>query len=163
MIIAFGCDHSFFSDKDEIIDFLKSKNCKVIDCGTYSCESTHYAIYGHKVASLVALKKVDFGIVICGTNIGISNSAQKTKGARVVATRHPMIAIKARELYNANILAIGGRVISKNIILELIESFLSTKYLHGQKDEIKLVDSLIKHDNFDSHIFDQHIKALSKK
>lgn len=162
MTIAFGCDHSFFLEKDSILNFLKSQNVIIIDCGTNSNCSTHYAIYGHRVATLVSQGKADFGIVICGTGIGISNAAQKTKGARVVSTQHIIVAKKARELYNANILGIGGRTVGENLILELIDVFISTKYLKKNIDDIAIMDKLIKHDNFNNNMFDEIIINLDK-
>lgn len=162
MIIAFGCDHSFYLEKNTIIKFLESKDFVVIDCGTDSSCSTHYAIYGHKVASLVSQEKANFGIVICGTGIGISNAAQKTKGVRVVNTQHTIVAKKARELYNANILGIGGRIVGPNLLIELIDVFLSTKYLQKNTNDIIEIDKLIQFDNFNNDIFDEIINNLDK-
>lgn len=160
MIIAFGCDHSFYDSKNVILNFLKSKNFITIDCGADSNCSTHYAIYGHKVATLVSQGKANFGIVICGTGIGISNAAQKTKGARVVSTQHIIVAKKARELYDANILGIGGRIVGENLLLELIDVFLSTQYLQANINVISKINKLIEIDNFNGNIFDEIIDNL---
>ena len=82
MKIAIGCDHAAFKEKNKIKQLLESLNYKVIDCGTHSSNSVDYPLYGHAVASEVANNKVDKGIVICGSGIGISIAANKIKGIR---------------------------------------------------------------------------------
>ena len=78
MKIAIGCDHIVTPIKDNVIKTLEKQGHTVIDCGTYDLVRTHYAMYGFEVARQVATKKADFGVVICGTGVGITNSASKT-------------------------------------------------------------------------------------
>jgi galactose-6-phosphate isomerase len=157
MKIAIGCDHIVTHVKNHMVDYLIKKGYKVIDCGTYSNVRTHYPIYGFEVARQVVTKEADFGIVICGTGVGITNAAQKTKGTRVVLTRDVGIAKKARELYNANILGVGGNITGIGLIERIIDVFVNTKYLGINKDNIKIIDNLIKQKNYDIHQFDKEI------
>lgn len=164
MKIAIGCDHIATDIKNQIITYLKEQNYKVIDCGTYDKVRTHYPIFGHKVASLVALKKVDKGIVICGTGVGISNSANKTKGIRAALVRDIIATKEAVSEYNVNIIACGARITGIGLILEIIDTFLKTKYKPTDIKEkrIEKINSLIKINNYNEHIFDKENKKWAK-
>lgn len=158
MKLAIGCDHIVTPIKDEVAAELKKLGHEVIDCGTYDKERTHYPIFGQKVGALVAKGEVDFGICICGTGVGISNSAQKIKGVRTCLVRDEMTAMHARKEYNANIVSFGGRVTGVGLILDIINTFISTKY-DGKNDElIKQIDGLIAHENYDLHMLDEEQK-----
>lgn len=158
MKIAIGCDHIVTPIKDQVVKFLTKQGHTVIDCGTYDLVRTHYAIYGFEVARQVTSKKADLGICICGTGVGISNSACKTKGARVCLTRDVACAVAARKYYDANIIAMGGRISGQGLIEEIVNAFINTKY-DGQsnKELIHIIDSVIQNDNYDIHQFDQEI------
>ncbi|ALV23522.1 hypothetical protein ASO20_02585 [Mycoplasma sp. (ex Biomphalaria glabrata)] len=157
MKLAIGCDHTVTGLKDEVVKYLKSRGHQVIDCGTYDLTRTHYPIYGRQVALLVAKKQVDQGIVICGTGVGISVSANKVKGIRCALVADVYTAIKAKEAYNANIIACGGRVIGIGSIINIVEEFLKAKYQHQNSDLIALVDKQIKTLNDDPKLFDEII------
>jgi galactose-6-phosphate isomerase len=157
MKIAIGCDHIVTPMKDHMVKYLTNQGHKVIDCGTYDGVRTHYAIYGFEVARQVVTKKVDLGIVICGTGVGITNSAQKVKGTRVVLTREVEVAKKARELYNANILGMGGNITGIGLMERITDTFLKAKYLGSNKADLKLIDGLIKNKNYDIHQLDKEI------
>jgi galactose-6-phosphate isomerase len=157
MKIAIGCDHIVTPMKDHMVKYLTNQGYKVIDCGTYGNIRTHYPIYGFEVARQVVNKKVDLGIVICGTGVGITNAAQKTKGARVVLTREVEIAKKARELYNANILGMGGNITGIGLMERIADTFLNAKYLGANKNNLKIIDSLIKNKNYDVNQFKKEI------
>lgn len=158
MKIAIGCDHIVTPIKDHMVKYLTNQGHKVIDCGTYNSIRTHYPIYGFEVARQVVNKKVDLGIVICGTGVGITNAAQKTRGARVVLTREVEVAKKARELYNANILGMGGNITGIGLMERIADSFIKSKYLGSNKANIKIIDQLIKNNNYDVHQFDKEIR-----
>ncbi|WP_342268594.1 RpiB/LacA/LacB family sugar-phosphate isomerase [Spiroplasma endosymbiont of Aspidapion aeneum] len=160
MKIAIGCDHIVTEIKDHLIKSLEALGYDVIDCGTYDKERTHYPIFGHKVATLVAKKEVEFGVIMCGTGVGISNSANKTKNIRAALVRDVASAVQAREEFNANIIAVGGRVSGEGLIEEIYKAFLETKYIPSKEreDRIKKIDSLIKKENYNDDMFDLECK-----
>jgi galactose-6-phosphate isomerase len=158
MKLAIGCDHIVTPIKDEVASELKKLGHEVIDCGTYDRERTHYPIFGQKVGVLVAKKEVDFGICICGTGVGISNSAQKIKGIRNCLVRDEITATEARKNFDANIVSFGGKVTGAGLILDIVKAFISTKYEGQNKEEIAKIDGLIKHENYDLHLLDNEQK-----
>lgn len=162
MIVSIGCDHIVTDIKDEIVKYLKSKGCNVIDNGTYDYERTHYPIYGKTTAEKVVNGEADFGIVICGTGVGITNAANKIKGARAALVRDVETVKIAREKYNINILGMGGRITGIGLMENIIDIFLNTKYKKDDESEkiVKKVDSLIENDlaNGDINFFDEFIE-----
>ena len=156
--IAIGCDHIVTGFKNEIRDMLIEKGYDVTDCGTYDDDRTHYPIDGKKVAELVASGIVDRGIVICGTAVGISNAAQKTKNARVALVSDISTTISAREKYDANIIAFGGRIIGRGLAEDIVETFLNADYKQSAEndDNIKLINSIITNED-NNHTFDPFI------
>jgi galactose-6-phosphate isomerase len=158
MKIAIGCDHIVTAAKDHIVKYLTKKGHKVIDCGTYSDIRTHYDIYGFEVARQVVQKQAEVGIVICGTGVGITNAAQKTKGTRVCLTRDVEVARKSRELYNCNILGMGGNIVGIGLMEAIIDAFISTRHKGGNKNIIKVIDGRLSKPNYNIHQFDKEIK-----
>jgi galactose-6-phosphate isomerase len=158
MKIAIGCDHIVTPIKNEMVKFITKLGHEVIDVGTYGETRTHYDIYGFEVGRQVSLRKADLGVVICGTGVGISNAAQKTRGVRAVLTRDVAVAVKAKELYNANVVGMGGRIIGLGLMEEIIKAFINAKYLGDNQELVKAIDQRILKDNYDIHQFDQEIK-----
>ncbi|MGN6715167.1 ribose 5-phosphate isomerase B [Anaerocolumna jejuensis] len=131
-MIALGCDHGGFELKQEIIKHLKEKGVPYKDYGTYTEDSCDYPVYAKKVAEAVLSKECEFGILICGTGIGISIAANRMKGIRA-ALCHDCFSAEATRLHNdANILAMGGRVIGPGHALKIVDTFLNTPF---SKDE----------------------------
>lgn len=122
-MIAIGSDHGGYALKEEIVKYLKEQNIDYKDIGCYSEESCDYPQYGKAVAQLVASGECEKGILICGTGIGISIAANKVKGIRAALCHDCFSAQAAREHNNANILAMGARVIGPGLAIKIVETF----------------------------------------
>ena len=140
--IAIGCDHIVTPIKNKLRDLLISQGHNVTDVGTYDNERTHYPIYGKRVAEEVVNNNFDFGIVICGTGVGITNSAQKVKGARVALVKDLYSTKKAREQFDANIIGFGGQITGFGIMEEAVEIFSNTKF-NGDQELVNFLDEII--------------------
>lgn len=134
MIIALGADHGGFELKEKIKKHLLEKNIEVLDLGTNSPESVDYPKFGHAVGHAIADKKADFGIVVCGTGIGISIAANKVPGVRAALCLNTTMARLTREHNNANILAMGGRIVGDVLALEMVDTFLATEFQGGRHE-----------------------------
>ena len=132
MKIAIGCDHVGYELKKKVIDHLTEKGHEVVDFGTNSTERTDYPIYGEKAANAVASGECDRGIVICGTGIGISISANKVKGIRCVVCSEPYSALLSRQHNDTNMLAFGSRVVGGDLALMIVDAWLSGEYEGGR-------------------------------
>lgn len=132
MKIAIGCDHGGFNLKNAIIKHLKSKKIDVKDFGTFNTDSCDYPDIAIVVAEEVAAKNFDFGIVVCGTGIGISISANKVPGIRAAVCSDTFSAHATREHNNANILALGERIIGIGLALDIVDTFLNSKFEGGR-------------------------------
>lgn len=128
MKIAIGCDHGGYELKGEIISFLETNGYELKDFGTYSTDSCDYADYSVKVAEAVAAKEYDFGILICGTGIGISIAANKVPGIRAALCSDTFSAHATREHNDANILALGQRVVGVGLALDIVKTFLNSEF-----------------------------------
>lgn len=127
-MIAIGCDHGGFHLKEEIIAHLKNKGIAYKDFGCYSLESVDYPEYAQAVAKAVLDGTCEKGIVICGTGIGISIASNKLKGIRC-ALCHDCFSAEATRLHNdANVLALGGRVVGAGHAIKIVDTFLSTPF-----------------------------------
>lgn len=132
-MIAIGCDHGGLELKNTIIDYLRQNNIQYKDFGTYTSDSVDYPIYGKLVANSVASGEYTKGILICGTGIGISIAANKVKGIRA-ALCHDVFSAKATiEHNNANILAMGQRVVGPGLAIEIVKAFLNTEFSNDQR------------------------------
>jgi ribose 5-phosphate isomerase B len=132
MKIAIGSDHGGFPLKGVIVDLIRSRSIEVIDVGTDSDISVDYPDFGEKVAKIVAAGKADSGIVICGTGIGISIAANKVPGIRAALVTDSFMARMAKEHNNANILALGGRVLNPASACEMVASWLDADFEGGR-------------------------------
>ncbi|OGS22465.1 MAG: ribose 5-phosphate isomerase B [Elusimicrobia bacterium RIFOXYA2_FULL_39_19] len=140
MIVAFGCDHAAFSEKEKILEFLKSEGHKVIDCGCFSTESCDYPDYAEEVAKQVAQGNCDKGILACGSGIGMSITANKIQGIRAALCYNDETASLASKHNNANVLCVGTRFFSTNQINNWIKIWLSTPFEGGR--HTKRVDKM---------------------
>ena len=127
-MIAIGSDHGGFALKQEIMEHLKKRGLEYKDFGTYSEESCDYPVYGKAVAKAVAAGEYEKGIIICGTGIGISISANKVPGVRAALCGDCFSAKATREHNDANILALGARVTGPGLALMIVDTFLDTPF-----------------------------------
>ncbi|WP_099224385.1 ribose 5-phosphate isomerase B [Listeria costaricensis] len=132
MNIAIGSDHVGIELKPVIIAYLEELGHTVEDFGPFSTERTDYPIYGEKVAKSVANKTHDLGVLICGTGVGISISANKVAGIRAVVCSEPYSAKLSREHNNTNILAFGSRVIGSELAKMIVKEWLDAEFEGGR-------------------------------
>ncbi|MBU1145096.1 MAG: ribose 5-phosphate isomerase B [Firmicutes bacterium] len=138
MKIAIGSDHAGFVYKQPIIKHLQTRGIEVFDFGTNSLESTDYPIYAFKVAEAVRDKLFDFGILICGTGIGMSIAANKVKGIRACACQTEFVAKAAKEHNNANVLCLGSRTNTLAEALHFVDIYLDSSYSNGVRHNQRL-------------------------
>jgi ribose 5-phosphate isomerase B len=132
MKIALGADHAGFELKDKIEQYLEQKGISVQDHGTNSADSVDYPDYARQVAEDVIEKRVDYGILVCGTGIGMSIAANKVPGIRAANARNEADAQLSREHNDANILTLGARVLDEKEAVKIVERWLKTTFLGGR-------------------------------
>ena len=130
--IAVGSDHAGFHLKESVRDYLKKKGFEVEDLGTNSTESVDYPDYAVKVARRVAAKQADFGVLMCGTGLGVAITANKIHGVRAAPCNDTLSAQLARSHNNANILTMGGRLTDAATAEKIVDSWLATSFLGGR-------------------------------
>ncbi len=132
MKLAIGSDHIGYPLKQHIIQYLQAKGHELIDCGTNSTERCNYPVYGQRVALKVVNKEVDYGILICGTGVGISLAANKVDGIRAVVCSESYSAALSRSHNNTNIVAFGARVVGEAVAEQIVDAFLETEFEGGR-------------------------------
>ena len=146
--IAVGCDHGGIVLKDSVIKTLERLGAEVVDLGCYSTDSVDYPEYGLKVAKAVASGECDAGVVMCGTGIGISISANKVKGIRAAVVTNTYMAQLTKNHNNANIIALGGRVITPQEAEQIVEAWYTAEYEGGRHQRRLDMISRIEDENF---------------
>ena len=131
-MIAIGSDHGGFALKQEIMKHLEERKLEYIDFGTYSSDSCDYPQYGAAVGRAVASGSCERGILICGTGIGISISANKIHGVRAALSGDCFSAEMTRRHNDANIVALGARVVGPGLALKIVDTFLDTEFEGGR-------------------------------
>ena len=132
-MIGIGSDHGGYALKQEVIAYLKENGFEFKHFGCYDEKSCDYPEYAHAVAHAVADGECEKGILICGTGIGISMAANKVKGIRC-ALCHDVFSAKAtREHNDANILAMGGRVVGPGLATMIVDVFLNTEFSNDER------------------------------
>ncbi|MDO5022466.1 MAG: ribose 5-phosphate isomerase B [Eubacteriales bacterium] len=132
MKIAIANDHAAIELKKEILMLLDEMGIEYINFGTDDTKSVDYPVYSQKAAMSVASGECDLGIVMCGTGIGVSLAANKVKGIRCALCSEPYSAKMAREHNNANMLAMGARVLGVELAKMTAKTFLQTEFLAGR-------------------------------
>lgn len=144
MKIAIASDHGGFELKGELKAYLEGENNIVTDLGTYDEESCDYPDYAEKCAASVLNGGADFGIVVCGTGIGISIAANKIKGIRCALCYSPETAALAKEHNNANMIALGGRTVSFTEAEKIVDAYIGAEFAGGRHkrriDKISLLE-----------------------
>ena len=130
--ICIASDHAGYNLKENIKDFLISKNMSIYDLGPMNESSVDYPDFAKKVSSRVKANKSDVGILVCGSGTGMAISANKTKGIRAAVCYSIKSTRLSRLHNNANIITLGSRLTKKNAALKLVSTFLNTKFEGGR-------------------------------
>ena len=143
MIISAGADHGGFELKDKLVALLRKEGYEVIDNGTNSPDSVDYPDFAQAVAHDILEKRADFGLLVCGSGIGISIAANRFKGIRAALVTNPDYARLSRQHNNANIIALGGRFTSYEDAEKWLKIFLSTPFEGGRHERrIEKIDNI---------------------
>ena len=146
--IAIASDHGGFDLKKSVMGVLEDEGFEIDDLGTSSAESVDYPDFGIKLAQAILEQKVDRGIVICGTGVGMSIVVNRFPGIRGTLCSDIYTAKMCREHNDSNILIMGGRVISKDLALEIVRIWLKTEFEGGRHqrrlDKINEIDANLK-------------------
>lgn len=132
-MIAIGCDHGGYELKKEIIKHLEERKLEYKDFGCNSTESVDYPEYAKAVAGAIVSGEAEQGILICGTGIGISIAANKIKGIRAAVCTDCFMAEATRLHNDANILAMGARVVGPGLALKIVDTFLNTEFSNEER------------------------------
>ena len=148
MTIAIGCDHAGVELKNELLSLLTNLRIQYIDYGTDSPESVDYPDFGEKVSDAVSSGKIESGILICGTGIGMSIVANKFPGVRASLCNDLFTARMSRLHNDANILVIGGRIVGKDLAKEIVKTWVSASFegnRHSRRlDKITKIEERLK-------------------
>ena len=132
-MIAIGSDHGGYGLKQEIMAHLKEQGVEYKDYGCYDEKSCDYPIYAKKVANAIVSGECEKGILICGTGIGISITANKVKGIRAALCHDTFSAQATREHNNANVLCMGARVIGPELAFRIADTFLEAGFSNDER------------------------------
>ncbi len=132
MMIVVGSDHGGLALKNAIIDYLRERDCEVLDIGTQDDRSVDYPDFGVRVAEKVSRGEAEKGILVCGTGIGMSIVANKFPGVRAALVTDEFTARMAKEHNNANILVMGGRVLNPDQATVMVGIWLDSTFEAGR-------------------------------
>ncbi len=132
MRIALAADHAGYQLKDELVRWLREQDHEVTDLGTNGPESVDYPEYGQRVARAVASGEAERGIAVCGSGIGISIAVNREPKCRCARVDEPLSAKLAREHNDANVLALGARLVGNDMAKACVEAFLDTSFAGGR-------------------------------
>lgn len=140
LTIAIGSDHAGYPLKEKIKEFLLSKGYKVLDFGTESTDSTDYPLFAKDVCLAVQRGEAQRGILVCGTGIGMSITANKFKGIRAALCLNEYMARMSRKHNDANVLCLGDRILGDDLALAIVEVWLATEFEGGRHERrVKLI------------------------
>ncbi len=142
-MIAIGSDHAGFELKQAVMAHLRRQHIELVDLGAFTTDRVDYPDYGVQVAQAVVSGRCRYGIVICGTGIGISIAANKVKGIRAALCCSEYMAEMARKHNDANVLAMGGRTTAPDLACKIVDTFLATAFEGGRHaDRVEKIHSL---------------------
>ena len=131
-MLVIASDHGGFALKQELMEHLRARGVEFEDIGTYTTDSCDYPVYAEKAARGVAEGKYEKGILVCGTGIGMSLAANKIRGIRCAVLSDCFSAEMCRAHNDANMIALGGRVIGAELAKRMVDLFLDTPFLGGR-------------------------------
>lgn len=137
-MIALGCDHGGYELMQEVIKYLEEHGLEYKNYGTYSTDSCDYPDYAKKVAEAILAGECEKGILICGTGIGITIAANRYEGIRAANCTNSFMAEATREHNDANILALGGRVVGPGLAVKIVDTFLNTEFSHAERHQKRI-------------------------
>ena len=132
-MIAIGSDHGGLELKEKLMEHLSERGLEYKDFGTYSSASCDYPVYAKAVANAVASGECDRGIIICGTGIGVSITANKVRGIRAALCGDCFSAEATRQHNDANVLCMGARVVGEGLALKIADTFLDTPFSNDER------------------------------
>ena len=141
--IALGADHAGWELKETLKTWLIEQGHQVLDFGTHSPDSVDYPDYAAQVAEAVAVAKVERGLLVCGTGIGMAITANKVPGVRAAACSDLYTARMSREHNDANVLALGGRFVGADTAVDIVRVWLATAFAEGRhRRRVEKISSL---------------------
>lgn len=145
MRIGIGNDHAAIELKYEILDYLIEKGIEVVDYGIGEDEKIDYPLISETVSNAVVSKEVDYGIVICGTGVGVSISANKIKGIRACVCSEPYSAKLSKEHNDTNVLCFGSRVVGSELAKMIVDAWINAEF-SGERHlrRVELIKNLEK-------------------
>lgn len=132
--IAIAADHAGFELKETLKKTIATLGYKVLDLGTNNTKSVDYPDFGYKLASEVSSGKVDFGVAICGSGVGISIAANRKPKVRAALCQSVEVAELSRKHNDANVLALGARIVDKKLAKDILTAFLKTEFEGGRHE-----------------------------
>ena len=131
-LIALAADHAGFPMKEMVKDYLVGKGYDILDLGTDSAASVDYPDYGHAMGEAMDSGRAERGIVICGSGIGVSMAANRHASVRAALCTNGLMARLARQHNDANVLALGARIVGEEVAKNCVDEFLSTEFEGGR-------------------------------
>ena len=132
MRVSIGSDHAGFEQKQALVDYLKGKGHEVVDRGPANDDRVDYPDYAAPVARDVAAGAADFGVLVCGTGIGMAMAADKVPGVRAANIINPAFAALCREHNDANVITLSGRFVPLEENERILDAFLATDFGGGR-------------------------------
>lgn len=139
--IYIASDHGGYTMKQDLIKYF-SRKYEIIDLGTNSNDSVDYPLYAKKLCNNVLSDNDSFGILVCGTGIGMSIAANRIKGIRCANLTNPEFARLSKEHNNANVLSLSGRFVSLDDNIKIIEAYVNTEFEPRHQKRLNMIEEI---------------------